>query len=209
MFLPAVEGFPSPSIFSIHVLPDGEGEELEFAHWERLIPATSPADQTAAERGKRRVPAAGLRFHAHSERSRLSTTWTYPKDAAQRVRVLPDGSLSVHSDLPDEEHFYVRTGSGPFAKPPRKALALDLTPERLYELVIFARPVRGKVGMHLYLIQYDDRKRLCHNKQTLAHGENRMTFRVDSRYRSACVTLRFSGSGVVQLAPLELFLREQ
>ncbi|NIN48498.1 MAG: hypothetical protein GTN62_00035 [Gemmatimonadales bacterium] len=204
LFLPPVEGFPMACIFTIHVIAPGAGETLDPSRWSSGAPEAQLPEAAGQTAAPPRLPAPCLHFHSSADRTALSSTWSYPPGPRRRIRVLPEGSLWIDVDLNEEEHFYVRTGSGPFSAPPDDPIPLGLQPGRTYEVSVFCNRVRGEPHLQLWLIQYGKRDRLCHEVRTLTWGHNRLPFTCDPRLHAVCLAFRVAGRGVAHLAPVDL-----
>ena len=209
LFLPPGDGFPVPSIFTIHVLPDSAGESLDFTKWQGLAPMPSAVEVADESASRPRVRVQCLYFHSPVDRMRLSDTWSSPVDSRCHVRVMPEGALWVDCRMHGAERFYLRTGAGPFEEVPSQPPPLKLEAGHEYELSAFLRQVRGGIATQLWVIQYDERERIGHVVREVAAGESSLAFRVDPRCRQVRVAFRFSGQGVVNLAPLNLFRVER
>jgi len=206
LFLPAIGEFPVPCIFTIHVLPDERGEDLEFCRWESPLPEPGPAAQPEGEEGRGRIAASCLHFHSAADRSKLSPTWSLPPGPRRNVRVVPDAGLWVSANLETDERFYVSTHPGPFSEPPATPLPLELQAGLQYEVSVLYTPVRGELSLQAWVIQYGKRQRLGHDARALKPGANLVGFEVHPRCQSLCFAFRVAGRGVGHLTPLSLFL---
>ncbi|EMZ3045366.1 TPA: glycosyltransferase family protein [Escherichia coli] len=139
-----------------------------------------------------------------------STEWLLPADNSRNkhLHIESDGSLSVEMDLINGDSFYLQTGSMNI-----NGLPLDKNSWRInggfkYRLVLNASYGENRPECAIFIIQYDENKRITHKYQLIYNGINHIEFDTmpDARYFS--MALRFKGQGSLRIEPIKLYIEE-
>lgn len=124
------------------------------------------------------------------------------------MHIESDGSLSVEMDLINGDSFYLQTGSMNI-----NGLPLDKNSWRInggfkYRLVLNASYGENRPECAIFIIQYDENKRITHKYQLIYNGINHIEFDTmpDARYFS--MALRFKGQGSLRIEPIKLYIEE-
>jgi SAM-dependent methyltransferase len=112
------------------------------------------------------------------------------------------GADTVRFDLEtDRPQYLTSTGHSRFKQPPAET-ALPLAPETPYVLRGEARPAGGRC--ELWLIQYDDARRLEHVKRLLSGGAFALRFTAAAAATRCVLAVRLLGRGALTLRDLRL-----
>jgi len=115
--------------------------------------------------------------------------WQTP-DSIQLV-TRPDGGVEITGTAPGE-HFYVFSGDGRgFPHPPDPTTSFSLSPLGSYEVLALLE-LSPSVTSSLFVIQYDDTRRLTTESWRLRQGPNIIKFSAEPVARSGRLALRFA-----------------
>ena len=180
LFLPPIDDFPVPAIFSVIVL-DGDSDRLDGAAWKEPEP---PAHEVVSP--DRVVPIAG---------------WTPPSDRTGAVVARPDGGTEV--TVSAKARFYVKDTPGDFGDPP-EASALGPAELRAGTTTAIDCQIDGELAVHLWVIYYDDHERLSHDTLRLRRGHNVLHHDVPAGATRCRYAVRVDGIGTTSLSPLSI-----
>ncbi len=104
--------------------------------------------------------------------------------------------------IPDGEKLYLSSkGTGNFATPPSSS-ALPLVAG--HEYAVSAQIQLDSGTAMLWLIEYDERERLCHHDWKLQSGSFAVRFRTHAKHRSVCLAIRIAGEGTLTIRDLAI-----
>ncbi|MBU0617637.1 MAG: class I SAM-dependent methyltransferase, partial [Planctomycetes bacterium] len=119
---------------------------------------------------------------------------------ARQVTVDYDG---VEFAIPDGKHAYLHSkAESNFSEPPANDL-FGLAPETTYALTANVALSGGETI--LWVIEYDQGARLCHQRRPLTSGRFRWKWTTRARHRSCCLAIRMAGSGRLALNDLRIW----
>lgn len=203
LFLPEVEGFATPSLFSVHIIEDERPESFDLDAWR----AGAPPPRTGGTAPARVVESLPLAFT--DESGELSAEWSYAAAPAGQWWVSPadEGGVVVTSSMNADDKFYLRTGRDQFDVPPARPDVWTLAPGRPHELHARATEYEGNIQVKLWVFEYCGGRRAGHHVEKLKGGTGVVRFQIAPDTTSVRIGLRFSGAGRVALAPLRLLAR--
>ena len=181
LFLPAIDGFPSPAMFTVHVL-DGHDDELSDAAWP--------------------VPSAPVPRPPARSRAMSVAAFVVPKGEGRTSAGTADGGLEVEVAVADK--FYAKCSRGAFTAPPATSA---LSAEELARGATTEVRCTLEAGLtaHLWAIYYDATSRIGHDCHRLHDGRNALAHEVPAGAVSCRLAIRFDGTGRGVVSPLQIF----
>lgn len=225
LFLPPVAGAPTPSLFSIHTIDDGRGDDFPFGTWpDPPLPPPPTQSQSVSRKGLSeqtwvQLDGLPLAFGKPGARE-LSREWHYPRGLRLwRVKpgwrveprwcagALADGSLVVWAAMEPDEHVYLRTGRRGFRVPPERPELWALEAGKEYQLRVPVISRSGSLQVRLQILEYAGGTRIRSTARWLDGTEPRVRFKTSTRTECVRLALRFSDAGQITLGPLQLMVR--
>ena len=180
LFLPEIDGFPVPAIFSVIVL-DGEQDRLDGRAWTEPEPPVEEAPASA-----RVVATSG---------------WVPPDDHRDYVTPRPDGGVEV--TVSPAARFYLKDTPTDFGLPPE---ASALAPSELVPgtTTTVHCEIDGELAVHLWAIYYDDDERLAHDTFRLRRGDNTLRHEIPAGATRCRFAVRVDGEGHTTVSALTI-----
>ena len=138
-------------------------------------------------------------------------SWLLPADNNNRnknIVITPEGALSISQDLLKDDRFYLQTGSMNINALPLAKESWVIKGGCKYQLHITAKYSENRPDVSLFIIQYDNEKRVAHKFQQVYNGLNKIEIETDVSSCFFSIALRFKGSGSVIINPIKVYAEE-
>lgn len=162
------------------------------------------ADLTLSETRLRRNNTFPLHFFVGDESVNLARQWSIGNAVSVELEQQLNQSLRLTFETEAGSSFYLKNGANGFSKPATGDSLWHCDAGHTYEFTGHLTVISGDVSVKAWLIEYYD-ERLSHKTEQVKEGAFSISYNIEEPGRSLRFALRFSGKGVVQLAPLILF----
>jgi hypothetical protein len=124
------------------------------------------------------------------------------RGAGVKVNAVEDG-LQLQIELPDGVNRYFGLESSSFSDPPSHALEAVISPSTAYR-VTWDVTFNSKVTAMIWIIEYDDKERLCHHTRYCQCGSADLAFFSSAKTKTFRLFFRLTGSGSMLIRSLKI-----
>lgn len=136
--------------------------------------------------------------------------WLLPADNDRKktITVDKDGSLSLVMDLVDGDSFYIQTGSMNINGLPLHKDYWCIKSSHKYRFNIEVQYGNSRPNCAMFIVQYDQEKRITHKFQQIYNGLNRIDFDTAPTACYFSIALRLTGKGSLSIKPINITAEE-
>lgn len=136
--------------------------------------------------------------------------WLLPADNDRNKTLTVDasGNLSLEMDLTDGDSFYLQTGSLNINSLPVDKNSWRIHGSHKYRLHVSAKYGEKRPDCAIFIVQYDEDKRIAHSFQQIYNGVNEIEFETSKNASYFSIALRLKGKGSLNIKPLQLLAEE-
>ncbi|MGQ9450385.1 glycosyltransferase family protein [Leclercia sp. TB492] len=140
----------------------------------------------------------------------VADAWLLPADNNRNKSITVDtaGVLSLTISLTDGDSFYLQTGSMHIDNIPLDRNAWRINGNHKYRINLNAEYGENRPDCAVFIIQYDEDKRITHKFQQIYNGLNKIEFETPEKACYFSIAFRLKGKGSLTIKPLQITAEE-
>jgi spore maturation protein CgeB len=146
----------------------------------------------------------------YEDNSSLPKNWLLPSENNRKKTLSTNKNeeLCIKTNLTKGDSFYLQTGNLDINTPPTEKTAWAISRNRQHQIHVDATYGEERLNCAIFIIQYDEKKRLTTKFQEIYQGKNKIDFITTAESKYISIAFRFKGAGELRIKPIKIIAEE-